>query len=81
MLYLFGQAEFTIPFRPWTFTAQAGRQDWGAFGSYWTWSLGVEHHVQIEGIPNTSLGLRYIDTDFAAPGADAGLAASLTVRF
>lgn len=81
MLYLFGQAEFTVPFRPWTFTAQAGRQDWGAFGSYWTWSLGVEHHVQIEGLPATYVGLRYIDTDFAAPGADAGLAASLTVRF
>lgn len=81
MLYLFGQADVTLPFRPWTFTAQAGRQDWGAFGSYWTWSLGAEYHVQIEGIPASYLGLRYIDTDLAAPGADAGLAASLTVRF
>lgn len=81
MLYLFGQADVSLPFRPWTFTAQAGRQDWGAFGSYWTWSLGAEYHVQIEGIPASYLGLRYIDTDLAAPGADAGLAASLTVRF
>lgn len=81
MLYLFGQAEVAVPFRPWSFTAQAGRQDWGAYGSYWTWSLGAEYHVQIEGIPTTYLGLRYIDTDLAAPGADAGLAGSLTVRF
>lgn len=81
MLYLFGQVDVTVPFQPWSFTAQAGRQDWGAFGGYWTWSLGTEYHVQIEGIPATYLGLRYIDTDLAAPGADAGLAASLTVRF
>lgn len=81
MLYLFGQVEVAVPFRPWSFTAQAGRQDWGAYGSYWTWSLGTDYHVQIEGIPTTYLGLRYIDTDLAAPGADAGLAASLTVRF
>jgi uncharacterized protein (TIGR02001 family) len=81
MLYLFGQVEVAVPFRPWSFTAQAGRQDSGAFGSYWTWSLGTEYHVQIEGIPATYLGLRYIDTDLAAPGADAGLAGSLTVRF
>lgn len=81
MLYLFGQVDFTVPFRPWTFTAQAGHQDWGAYGSYWTWSLGAEYQVQVEGIPDSYLGLRYIDTDLAARGADAGLAASLTVRF
>ncbi|MDQ8755691.1 TorF family putative porin [Sphingosinicella sp. LHD-64] len=81
MLYLFGQVEVAVPFRPWSFTAQAGHQDWGAYGSYWIWSLGADYHVQIEGIPATYLGLRYIDTDLAAPGADAGLAASLTVRF
>lgn len=81
MLYLFGQVDVVVPFRPWTFTAQAGRQDWGVYGAYWTWSLGAEYHVQIEGIPTTYVGLRYIDTDFAAPGADAGLAASLTIRF
>lgn len=81
MIYLFGQVDVVVPFRPWTFTAQVGRQDWGVYGAYWTWSLGTEHHVQIEGIPTTYIGLRYIDTNLAAPGADAGLAASLRVQF
>lgn len=81
MLYLFGQVDVTVPFRPWSFTAQAGRQDWGVYGSYWTWSLGAQYHVQIEGIPNTEIGLRYVDTDLAAPGADAGLVAAVTISF
>ena len=82
MLYLFGQADVTVPFRPWSFTAQAGRQDWGAFGAYWTWSLGVQHHLQVPGLPYTELGLRYVDTDLPSTrGQDGGLIASLSVRF
>lgn len=81
MLYLFGQVDVSVPFRPWSFTAQAGRQDWGRFGSYWNWSLGVEHQLQIDGIPDTEVALRYVDTDLAAPGADATLVLSLGVRF
>ena len=82
MLYLFGQVDISVPFRPWSFTAQAGRQDWGAFGSYWNWSLGARYHVQIAGIPNTEIGLRYVDTDLASlPGQDAGLLATLELTF
>ena len=81
MLYLFGQVEVSVPFRPWSFTAQAGRQDWGRFGSYWNWSLGVEHQLRIDGLPDTEVGLRYVDTDLAAPGADAAVVLSLGVRF
>ncbi len=29
MLYLFGQVDVTVPFRPWSFSVQAGHQDWG----------------------------------------------------
>lgn len=82
MLYLYGQADVSIPFRPWSFTAQAGRQDWGAYGSYWTWSLGGRYHVQIPGIPNSELGLSYVDTDLPGiPGQDAGIRATLEVNF
>ena len=82
MLYLFGQADFTLPFRPWSFTAQLGHQDWGAFGSYWTWSLGVAHQLRIEGIPDTEIGLRYVDTDLpSGSGSDAGILLSVGLRF
>lgn len=82
MLYLYGQMEATIPFRPWSFAAQVGHQDWGAFGSYWTWSLGVRHQLRIANLPVAELGLDYVDTSLAAaPGRDAGLAASLAIRF
>jgi uncharacterized protein (TIGR02001 family) len=75
MLYLFGQLDVTIPFRPWSFTASAGRQDWGRFGDYWTWTLGVEHHLRIGGLSGARVGLRYVDTGLAgAPGQDAALA-------
>ena len=82
MLYLFGQVDVSIPFRPWSFSLQAGRQDWGRFGSYWTWSAGVEHQLQIEGLPGAEIGLRYVDTDLpSTSGQDAGLVASLGFRF
>ena len=45
MLYVFGQADVSIPFRPWRISALLGHQDWGDFGSYWTWSLGVDWNV------------------------------------
>ena len=82
MLYLFGQVDFTLPFRPWSFSAQLGHQDWGTFGSYWTWSLGAAHQLQIEGIPDTEVGLRYVDTDLpSGSGADAGILLSVGLRF
>lgn len=81
MLYLFGQVDISVPFRPWSFTLQAGRQDWGALGSYWNWSAGVEHQLRIEGIPDAEVALRYVDTDSAAPGADATAVLSLRLRF
>lgn len=82
MLYLFGQVEVSVPFRPWSFSAQLGRQDWGRFGSYWNWSLGVEHQLRIEGIADTAIGLRYVDTDLpSGSGRDAGVVASIGLRF
>ena len=81
MLYLFGQAEVGIPFRPWRFSAQVGHQDWGRFGGYWNWSLGVEHTLGIAGLPDAEIGLRYVDTDLAAPGADATAVLSLGLVF
>jgi uncharacterized protein (TIGR02001 family) len=32
MLYLFGQVDVSIPFRPWSFSAHLGHQDWGVRG-------------------------------------------------
>lgn len=82
MLYLYGRADIAVPFRPWAFTAEAGRQDWGRYGSYWTWSLGARYHVQIAGIPNTEIGLSYVDTDLPGlPGQDAGIRATLELSF
>ncbi len=82
MLYLFGQVEVSIPFQPWSFSAQLGHQDWGRFGSYWNWSLGVEHQLRIGGIADTAVGLRYVDTDLpSASGRDAGLVGSISLRF
>ena len=82
MLYLFGQVDVSIPFRPWSFTLQAGRQDWGGYGSYWNWSLGGRYHVQVEGLPNSEIGLRYVDTDLpTGPGRDAGLLLSWELTF
>ena len=82
MLYLFGQVDVTVPFRPWSFSALIGHQDWGRFGSYWTWSLGGEYHVQLEGIPNTEVGLRYVDTDLPSQaGQDGTVLLTLRVGF
>jgi len=82
MLYLFGQVDVTIPFRPWTISAQAGHQDWGRYGDYWNWSLGVRYHVRIEGLPNTEIGLSYVDTDLpSVAGQDAGVRLALELSF
>lgn len=82
MVYLYGQVDVTVPFRPWSFTAHAGRQDWGSFGSYWNWSLGATHQLQIEGIPDTELSLTYVDTDLpSASGQDGGIVLSVSLRF
>jgi len=82
MLYLYGQLDVSIPFRPWSFTAQAGHQDWGVYGDYWNWSLGVRYHVQIEGLPNSEIGLGYVDTDLpGVAGQDAGLRITLETSF
>lgn len=81
MLYLFAQADVSIPFRPWRFSALVGRQEWGDFGSYWTWSLGAEHRLSLGGLPDARVGLRYVDTDLGAPGADATAVLSLGFDF
>ena len=77
MLYLFGEAEAGIPTTPLTLTAQAGRQEAGALGSYWNWSVGGRYaRGPLEA------GLRYVDTDLAPlPGQDSGLVFSLGFRF
>lgn len=77
MLYLFGELEASIPTTPVTLTAGAGRQDAGAFGDYWNWSLGAKATFG-----PVEAGVRYVDTDLPAlPNADAGLVFSLGVRF
>lgn len=77
MLYLFGEVEAGIPLTPLTLTAQAGHQDWGAFGDYWTWSLGAR-----AAFGPLETGVRYVDTDIRAlPNAEAGVVLSLGVRF
>lgn len=82
MVYLFGRVDVSVPFRPWTFSAEAGRQDWGAFGAYWNWSLGARYHVRLAGLPAAEIGLRYVDTDLpSVHGQDAGLQATLALRF
>jgi len=82
MLYLYGQVDISVPFRPWSFSAQAGRQDRGAFGSYWNWSLAARYHVRIPGIAGSEIGLRYIDTSLPSlHGQDAGLQAVLELSF
>jgi uncharacterized protein (TIGR02001 family) len=82
MLYLFGQVDVSIPFRPWRFSALVGHQDWGRYGSYWTWSLGATYQLRIDGIPDVELGLRYVDTDLpSTSGQDAGLVGSIGLRF
>ena len=82
MLYLYGRAEMSVPFRPWRFAAEAGRQQSATYGDYWTWSLGARHQLRLAGLPETELGLDYVDTDLpSAPGRDAGLVLSLRLGF
>jgi uncharacterized protein (TIGR02001 family) len=82
MLYLFGQADVSIPFRPWRFSALVGHQDWGRYGGYWTWSLGVEHRLALGRGADAAIGLRYVDTSLPSrSGQDAGLVASLGFSF
>ena len=77
LLYLFGEVEAGIPLTPLTLTGQAGRQDFGAFGDYWTWSLGAR-----AALGPFQAGVRYVDTDLRnLPNAKAGLVLSLGVRF
>jgi uncharacterized protein (TIGR02001 family) len=77
MLYLFGQIEAGIPATPLTLTAQAGRQDSGALGSYWNWSLGGRY-----ALGPLEAGLRYVDTDLPSRHRqDATIVASLGFRF
>jgi hypothetical protein len=77
LLYLFGEVEAGIPLTPFTLSAQAGHQQAGALGDYWTWSVGGR-----AGIGPFQAGLRYVDTDLPnLPNAKAGLVLSLGVRF
>ncbi len=82
MAYIYSRAEVAIPFRPWSFSAELGRQESAAFGDYWAWSLGARHQLRIEGLPDTEVGLDYVDTDLPnAPGLDAGLVLSVRLGF
>ena len=82
MLYLFGQVDVSIPFRPWRFSALIGHQAWGRFGDYCTWSLGAEHRLRFGRGADATIGLRYVDTSLASrPGQDAGVIASLGLNF
>jgi uncharacterized protein (TIGR02001 family) len=77
MLYLFGQLEAGIPATPLTLTAEAGRQESGALGSYWNWSLGGRY-----ALGPVEAGLRYVDTNLPSRHAqDATIVASLGFRF
>lgn len=76
-LYLFGQLEAGIPATPLTLTAEAGRQQSGALGSYWNWSLGGRY-----AIGPLQAGLRYVDTSLPSRHRqDATIVASLGFRF
>jgi uncharacterized protein (TIGR02001 family) len=82
MLYLFGQVDVSIPFRPWRFSALVGHQDWGSFGDYWTWSLGAEHRLRLGRGADATIGLRYVDTSLMSrPGQDGGVVASFGLNF
>jgi uncharacterized protein (TIGR02001 family) len=76
-LYLFGQLEGGIPATPFTLAAEAGRQQSGALGSYWNWSLGGRYaRGPVEA------GLRYVDTDLPSRhGQDGTVILSLGLRF
>ncbi len=76
MLYLFGQVEAGIPATPVTLTAEAGRQESGALGSYWNWSLGGRYSFS-----HFEAGLHYVDTDLRRHGAGSTVVASLGFRF
>ena len=82
MLYIYGQLDVAVPLRPWAFTASAGRQDWGAYGSYWNWSLGARYHLRIPGLPASEIGLSYVDTDLPGiAGQDAGVRLAVELSF
>lgn len=81
-LYLFGQASVDVPGRPIAFTAEAGRQDWGRFGSYWNWSLGARYRIALARRTAAEIGLRYVDTNLPSTrGQDAGLVLSAALGF
>ena len=82
ILYLYGRAEVSVPFRPWSVAAEAGRQQSSAFGDYWIWRVGARHQLQLAGLPDTEIGVDYVDTDLpSAPGVDAGLVLSVRLGF
>lgn len=77
MTYIFGELEAGIPLTPLSLTAHAGKQDWGAFGSYWNWSLGARY-----ALGPAQLGVRYVDTDLpSVSGQDAGVVLSVRLGF
>lgn len=82
MTYFYGRAAVAVPFRPFSFAAELGRQESAAFGDYWTWSLGARHQLQLSWLPDSEIGLDYVDTDLPnAPGRDAGLVLSFRLGF
>lgn len=86
MLYLFGEAEASIPFTGFALTGHVGHQDWGRYGSYWNWSLGAR-----TSFGPVRAGISYVDTGLPetplAPGrpplngVDGGVVLSLGVGF
>lgn len=82
MTYAWGRAEVSLPFRPLSFAAELGRQDSAVFGDYWHWSLGARHQLRLPGLPDTELGVDYVDTSLpSAPGRDAGVVLSVRLGF
>lgn len=82
MTWLYGRAAVAVPFRPFSFAAELGRQESAAFGDYWAWSLGARHQLQLSWLPDAEIGVDYVDTDLPdAPGRDAGLVLSVRLGF
>ena len=83
MLYLYGQADVTIPFRPWSLPRSRSGTRIGARSAPigpGRWAAATT--LQLEGLPNTAIGLRYVDTDLpSAPGQDAGVVLSVEIGF
>ena len=83
MLYLFGQVDVTMPFRPWSLQRCRPAARIGA-GSAATGPGRSAASItsSSKALPNTEIGLRYVDTDLPGlPGQDAGVVLSVEIGF